>query len=284
MSEGSLGRAEARYIDLLRRSVLGETHFENELRIRYLRRCAKAADTFDEKVLHEIRRYRPEGIEAFARQIEDGFPINTDLSDLPFCYTMLGKARLANVEHCVRTVLEEGIPGDLIECGVWRGGSVVFMRGLLAAFEVTDRIVWVADSFEGLPPPTTAPDLELGIDLSRERVPALAIDIDTVKRAFSAHGLLDQQVRFLKGWFSETLAEAPIEQLALLRLDGDLYSSTRDALVALYDRVVPGGFVVVDDYFLPCCRKAVEEFLVERGIQVPIERIDWTGVLFRKPR
>jgi O-methyltransferase len=272
-----------RYLDLLKRSLLGQTYFDNELRLLYLRRCARGSAEFDERVLHEIRRYGPDQVGRLRAAMDAGFPIGTDLTELPYCYTMLGQKRLENVEFAVRTIIEEGIPGDLVECGVWRGGSVVFMRGLLAAHDVTDRVVWVADSFEGLPPPVLAPDVALGLDLSREHFPSLAIDLETVRRAFAAHGLLDAQVRFLEGWFCDTLPTSPIERLALLRVDGDLYSSTTDALTALYDRVSPGGFIVVDDYFLPNCRKAVDEFIVARKITASIERIDWTGIYWRKP-
>ena len=228
--------------------------------------------------MHDIHSYEPDEAVRLAAAMKAGFPIGTNLHELPYSFTMLGRKRLDNVEYCVRTIVSEGTPGDLVECGVWRGGSVAFMRGLLAALDVTDRTVWVADSFEGLPPPSLPPDVALGMDLSREKFPSLAIDEETVRRSFSAHGLLDSQVRFLKGWFSDTLATAPIERLALLRVDGDLYSSTRDALDALYDRVSPGGFVVIDDYFLPNCRQAVDEFIVERRITAEIERIDWTGI------
>jgi O-methyltransferase len=278
-----LDRARKRYVELLKRSLLGQTYFDNELRISYLRKCLRGEANFDDAILYDIRQFRPEAIDRLAESMNAGFPIGTNLDELPFCYTMLGQKRLDQVEQCVQTILTEAIPGDLIECGVWRGGAVVFMRGLLAAYEVTDRTVWVADSFRGLPPPVLAPDVALGIDLSREKVPSLAVDVATVRRAFEQHGLLDEQVRFLEGWFESTLAAAPIERLALLRLDGDLYSSTRDALGALYDRVVPGGFVVVDDYFLPSCKQAVDEFIAERRLAAPIERIDWAGIYWRKP-
>lgn len=283
MSDDAVERSRNRYVDLLKRSLLGQTYFDNELRLLYLRRCARGSAVFDERVLHDIRSSKPEEIERVAASMDAGFPIGTDLTELPYCYTMLGRKRLDNVEWCVRRILADGVEGDLIECGVWRGGSAVFMRGLLAAFEVPNRTVWVADSFQGLPPPVLAPDVALGLDLTKERVPSLAIDIETVRRAFTAHGLLDSQVRFLEGWFADTLPSAPIERLALLRIDGDLYSSTKDALVALYDRVSSGGFVIVDDYFLPNCRAAVDEFIVERAITAPVERIDWTGIFWRKP-
>jgi len=272
------------YLELLSRSLLGETYLDNELRIRYLRQCLRGEAAFDEAVLYDIRRHQPERIGELERTIELGMPVGTDLEQLPFTYTMLGRKRLENVAFCVETLLRERVPGDLIECGVWRGGSAVFMRGLLAAYEDAERVVWVADSFQGLPPAVLEADRALGLDLTKEKVPALAVSLDTVKRAFSAHGLLDARVKFLEGWFADTLPAAPIERLALLRVDGDLYSSTTDALGALYDRVVPGGFVIVDDYFLPNCRQAVDDFIVARRMTEPIERIDWTGIFWRKPR
>jgi hypothetical protein len=105
-----------------------------------------------------------------------------------------------------------------------------------------------------------------------------------VKRNFERYDLLDDQVRFLQGWFSETLPKAPIERLAVLRLDGDLYESTTDALVNLYDRLSPGGYVIVDDFCIPACRQAVHDFRQTRGIQDEIIQIDWTGVYWRRSK
>jgi O-methyltransferase len=156
------------------------------------------------------------------------------------------------------------------------------MRGILEAFRVGDRTVWVADSFEGLPPPTASPDVALGHDISGGREPLLVASLETVKRTFDAYGLLDGQVKFLKGWFKDTLPSAPIERLAVLRLDGDMYESTRDALVALYDKVSPGGYIIVDDLFLPPCAQAIDEFRTTRGIADPIVTIDWAAGFWRK--
>ena len=196
--------------------------------------------------------------------------------------TMVGRRRLDNVRLAVETVLAEGVPGDLIETGVWRGGVTILMRGMLDAWEDPDRCVWVADSFEGLPAPNVEdyPDDE-GHDLSG--VATLMVGAEQVRANFDRYGLLDDRVRFLEGWFADTLAPAPIDQLAVLRLDGDLYESTMDALVPLYDKVSPGGFVIVDDYgaWEPC-RKAVDDFRAERGITDEIVEIDWTGVHWRK--
>ena len=106
--------------------------------------------------------------------------------------------------------------------------------------------------------------------------------METVQANFERYDLMDDQVRFLKGWFRDTLHLAPIERLAVLRLDGDMYESTMDALTALYGKVSPGGFVIVDDYFLPNCRQAIGDFRAARGIDEPIQEIDGNGVFWEK--
>ena len=150
--------------------------------------------------------------------------------------TMVGLKRLRNIRECVEQVLEDQIPGDLIETGVWRGGSCIYMRAILAAHEISDRTVWVADSFEGLPPPTLPQDEGLNLN----EYPELAVGVDEVRANFERYGLLDDQVRFLIGWFADTLP-GPVRQLAVLRLDGDLYESTWDAMTALEPLVSRAG-------------------------------------------
>jgi O-methyltransferase len=113
----------------------------------------------------------------------------------------------------------------------------------------------------------------------------LAVSLPQVQRNFADFGLLAEQVGFLEGWFKDTLPAAPIRQLALARLDGDLYESTDDALRHLYPRLAPGGFLIVDDYgAVPACRRAVEDYRAAHGIDAPIQTIDWTGIYWRKPR
>jgi O-methyltransferase len=178
-------------------------------------------------------------------------------------------------------ILADNIQGDCIECGVWRGGTTIFMRGFLVANQAADRVVWVADSFCGLPVPHYREDR--GLDLSAATHPMLAVNLETVRDLFERYGLLDDQVRFLPGWFKDTLPSAPIRELALLRLDGDLYESTINGLEALYDKVVPGGFVIVDDYgCIPQCRKAVDDFRARRNITEPIQEVDWTAIYWRR--
>jgi len=197
-------------------------------------------------------------------------------------HTLVGFKRLDNIQFCVETVVSENVPGDLVETGVWRGGSCIFMRGVLKALGVKDRVVWLADSFEGLPKPN-AEDYPSDEGNRLHAYDELSIPLDAVKDTFARYELLDEQVKFLKGWFRDTLPDAPIEKLAVLRLDGDMYESTMDALKNLYDRVSPGGFIIVDDYgAYAACRKAVHDFREERGISEEIHEIDWTGVYWRK--
>ena len=195
--------------------------------------------------------------------------------------TMVGLKRLNNLQHCVTSVIRDGVPGDLIETGVWRGGSSILMRAVLKAYGDCSRKVWLADSFRGLPQPDPARyPVDRGDTLWTYK--ELAIPLEQVKANFARYGLLDEQVAFLPGWFRDTLPTAPINRLAVLRLDGDLYESTMDALVALYPKVSTGGFVIVDDYALPTCRAAIEDFRRTRGITDPIHQIDWTGVFWQR--
>ncbi|ORB61086.1 TylF/MycF/NovP-related O-methyltransferase [Mycolicibacterium tusciae] len=196
--------------------------------------------------------------------------------------TMIGMQRLTSLQNCVETVLAEDVPGDLVECGVWRGGACILMRAVLAAYEDKTRRVWVCDSFAGLPRPDTAKykaDKGLRLDLFAG---ILGVPEADVKANFERYGLLDEQVRFLPGWFKDTLPDAPIERIALLRLDGDLYESTIQTLDALYPRLSPGGFCIVDDYSIPACRQAVAEYRAKQRISAEIIDIDGTGALWRK--
>jgi O-methyltransferase len=196
-------------------------------------------------------------------------------------FTMIGRQRLDNLHFCCEEVLKHQVPGDFIETGVWRGGAVILMRAVLLAYGVEDRLVWVADSFAGLPRPNEEKyALDRG-DRHHTR-DELKVPLETVESNFSAFGLLDSHVRFLKGWFSETLPGAPIERLAILRLDGDMYESTIDSLTWLYHKLSRGGFLIVDDYGLSGCRRAVDDFRAQHGIREPMKRIDWTGVYWQR--
>ena len=204
-------------------------------------------------------------------------------TDWPECAdTMIGLKRLNNVQMCVTDVVRRGVPGDLIETGVWRGGSTIFMRAILKAFADQNRTVWVADSFQGLPKPDVV-NYPADTKDSFHECDQLRISVDQVKANFAKYGLLDDQVQFLKGWFKDTLHIAPIEKLAVLRLDGDMYESTMDAFSALYHKLSPGGYCIVDDYgAVESCKQATHDFRDKHGITEPIQQIDWTGVFWQK--
>jgi O-methyltransferase len=198
--------------------------------------------------------------------------------------TMVGLRRLTSLQECVEAILRENIRGDFIETGVWRGGSVIFMRAVLAAWQDTSRTVWAVDSFAGLPPPDTAHYPADRGDRHHLR-DELAVDLATVRRNVDRYGFLDDRTKFLVGWFKDTLPRAPVDHLALIRLDGDMYGSTFEALESLYHRLSPGGFVIVDDYLsTPGCRRAVDDFRLQSGIELPLETIDRSAVYWRAGR
>ena len=196
-------------------------------------------------------------------------------------HSMIGNRRMLNLWQLCEDVIAKGVPGDFIETGAWRGGACIFMRAILKTYGVDDRIVWVADSFEGLPPPSEEkypPDRGSLFHTA----PLLAVPLEEVQKNFRNYGLLDDQVRFLKGWFKDTLPVAPIERLAVLRLDGDMYESTMDALRALYEKLSPGGYIVIDDFSIPPCKRAVEDFRRSNGIDEPMQPIDTGSVYWQK--
>lgn len=261
------GELREMYLDLLKKTLMHSIWYGQE--------------RSDAKLIRPLRRIAPSVF---------GHPRGTIAERVggrvwpEFAHTMIGSPRLENLQFCVEQVLRGKIPGDLIETGVWRGGACIFMRGILMAYGVTDRIVWAADSFEGLPKPNVEKAPQDSED-KHHSYQQLAVDLETVKRNFAAYGLLDDQVKFLKGWFKDTLPAAPIEELAVCRLDGDMYESTMDALSTLYPKLSIGGYLIVDDYgAVPGCKSAVDEYRDRFKIEECIESIDGWGVFWKKIR
>lgn len=188
--------------------------------------------------------------------------------------SMIGLRRMTNLRKECERVLKEAVPGDFLEAGVWRGGACMMMRAVLMAHDVRNRRVFAADTFSGMPS-TDMMDEETAF---LRDIPAFSVSLDEVKSAFHRYGLLDEQVVFLEGTFRETLPAAQFTRLAVLRLDGDTYESAWDALHVLYDKVSPGGSVIVDDYFLfKGNRRAIDEFRESRQICAPIVQVDDYG-------
>jgi O-methyltransferase len=211
------------------------------------------------------------------------YQFRQDGRDWPeLAHSMAGMARLHHLRACVEAVVRERIAGDLIETGVWRGGACMLMRAVLRALGDPTRQVWVADSFAGLPKPDAEKyPADAGDTLHSFK--ELAVSLEQVRDNFLRYDLLDEQVMFLKGFFADTLPGAPISQLSVLRLDGDMYESTMDAITALYPKLSVGGFCIVDDYgAVPACRMAVNDYRRAHGIESPMHTIDWTGAWWRK--
>ena len=270
--------ARDRYLGLIKRALTGLTSVENELRLELMTRHPERMR--DAEYVRDIRYREADMRERLERakrlgELLDGWPMIN-------AHSFIGFHGLDHVERLAETVFADGIAGDFVDAGTWRGGSAIFMRALHEAFDQKHRQLWVADCFAGVPPPVSAPDVAAGLDLTAERLPFMLASQQEVTENFMAFDLLDGGVRFLPGLFEDTLPDAPIGEIALLRMDGDLYTSTLDVLHALYDRIVPGGYVIVDDYALAPCRQAVDEFRSEHGITAPIERINWTIMHWRK--
>jgi len=217
-----------------------------------------------------------------AKQMEASEEMRTDGLFWPsFAHTMIGMKRLDNLQQCTEQIIQDDIKGDLIETGVWRGGSCIFMRAILKAFHIEDRKVYVADSFQGLPKPDEE-KYPADKDDTLHEAECLAVSQEEVQKNFMNYGLMDDQVVFLKGWFEDTLPSAPIEKLSILRLDGDMYSSTITALESLYPKLSAGGFCIIDDYALSNCKQAVDDYRERNGINCEFFKIDWSGHYWRK--
>lgn len=221
----------------------------------------------------DIKIYRSNINSYFKRQDGSDWPVSGE--------TMIGIKRLDNIQECVQAVVHNNIPGDLIETGVWRGGATIFMKGCLKAFGNTDKVVWVADSFEGLPVPSINIPQDKHDTLST--IKFLAVPESEVLLNFSRYGLLDDKVKFLHGWFKNTLPELQSHKWSYIRLDADMYESTMDGLVNLYPGLSHGGYITIDDYgATPACRAAVDDYRKSHNIKEEIRQIDWTGVYWKK--
>jgi O-methyltransferase len=268
---------EELYLDLLKKCLTRYGFSEKFEKYEPRRGSLKRALEAPIRLLLRLRRLelvRAKSFNAHDRAEGRDWPLEAE--------TMIGLRRLDNLQFCITDLLQRKVPGDFIETGVWRGGASIFMRAMLRVYGDTTRTMWVADSFQGLPPPDP------------ERYPAdrgnrlwtvvqLAIPLDEVKANFAKYNLLDDQVRFLVGWFRDTLPRIAADRFALLRLDGDLYESTIDALRHLYPKLSIGGFVIIDDYgAVSACKAAVEDFRSEHNITDKLEPIDWSGVFWQR--
>jgi O-methyltransferase len=253
------------YLDLLKRTL---TRLVDEHEYRPVNRWAPVRRVLARKGVQLMRR---EPINANRREGGTDWPDQAE--------TMIGVRRLDQLHAAVRDIVQRDVPGDLVETGVWRGGATIFMRAALEAYGDTGRSVWACDSFQGLPKPTVEQDA----GDTYWTFPELSVSLEQVRRNFARYGLLDERVRFVEGWFRDTLPTVPITAISILRLDGDMYESTTDALQPLYPKLSPGGYCIIDDYgYIEACRRAVHDYRDAHGITEPIVDIDGIGVYWVK--
>jgi cephalosporin hydroxylase len=272
----TLARANRRYLDLLKGALLDEHYLENEIRLRYLARCAYNGEKPEADRVRDPVRAQPDVYNQLLQRRRDGSAAHDEAANGFLPYATLGRTRLDHLERSLDTVFGEGVPGDIVECATGRGGAAIFMRGYLAAHEVTDRLVWISDPFRASPAPARVSDV---VD---ESMSELQADLNLAREAFERFDLLDDQLRFLQGTVPETLPDAAFTQVALLRLGTGIGADAGAALEAVYPRMPVGAVVVVDDHRDPACADAVAAFRDRHGITTPLDSVDFSAVTWRK--
>ena len=268
---------EDRYIDLLKRSlsrVLFAKRTERqtiEPRTHWLAFLTMLIQRVLSPLRLELVRQIRTGADDY---LESGTAAKNRAEDAE---TMLGTRQLDQMQRCIDDIINRDVPGDLLEAGVWRGGMTILMRAVLEARGDSSRRVWVVDSFCGLPTP------DKNVDSSWWKLGDMAVSVEEVKENFARYGLLDERVKFVEGFFENSLPDAAIQQLSVLRVDADLYQSTLDVLQNLYPKLSYGGYAIFDDYQnLPECRRAIDEYRSANGIEDPIIKIDTRSVYWIK--
>ncbi len=200
-------------------------------------------------------------------------------------YTMVTNKKLINLYNLVHKAINLDLPGDIVECGVWHGGSAAVMAVALRDLPHTEeRTLWLFDSFQGLPPP----DEKDGRKAKEKYFQGWNRgDPQKVEEIFGKCGVSMDSVRIVPGWFESTLKTTPVGSIAILHIDADWYSSVNTVLETLYYKVVPGGFIVLDDYGVwPGCSQAVADFFLKHSIEdIVISRLEDRrgGAYFQKP-
>lgn len=177
--------------------------------------------------------------------------------------TFVTDARAKMLVNVCKEVIAKKVEGAFVETGVYLGGMVILMAAVNKYFD-GNRKIYAFDSYEGCP---SVENLKYQYHTKEYKGGEYSGVLDAVKENFKRVGLLDDNIKFVKGWFVDTLIPTNIpEKISVLRFDADYYSSTLEVLEALYDRVSIGGYIIIDDYCLKPCREAVHEFLKKNNI------------------
>jgi hypothetical protein len=255
---------------------------DNKIKLEFIKRVL--TDTVDDTQICEnffTKNEYPSEEEINNILLKPIDPIRLVGGDWPppaMAHTMIGIKRLDNLQECLDNVRINNLSGDIIETGVWRGGASIFAK-LYCDFYGLNKKIFVADSFIGLPPPEHEEDA----GDNHHTIDSLRISLSQVQDNFKLYNALDTNVIFLEGWFSDTLPNNnQIQELCLLRMDGDMYKSTMDVFDSCYDKVVSGGQIIIDDFCIVNCQKAVNKFREENNIIESITRIDQCGIWWVK--
>jgi O-methyltransferase len=282
-----------KYIDLLISSINNELYIDNDVRMLYIFTMLLSKKNIDSDILRNIRTKIPnlyanitqsrlEGKPWWRARVQNengDFEIKNLRNYIEFSHSMIGRKRLENIVQLIEYIKINNIDGDMLEAGIWRGGSAILAKACIEEFQLNKKL-FVADSFMGLPKPTH--ELDIKYDYSESVMPILSIAKEEVINNFKKYNLYDDNVIFIEGWFNESLKNNNIK-LSLLRVDGDLYESTKTVLEECYKNVTNGGAIIIDDYGdFPQCKFAVDEFRINNKIIDPIVPIDWTGIYWIK--
>jgi hypothetical protein len=202
-------------------------------------------------------------------------------------FTMTSPERIFGLIEAVRYIIHNGIEGDIVECGVWKGGSMLAVAETLISEHITNRNLYLYDTFEGMSEPTEADvnpyndkaELLLQSNVNKEENIVWAYSgIDEVKTTLNLSSYPKESIHFIKGKVEETIPKFIPEKIALLRLDTDWYESTKHELKYLFPLLSPGGVLIIDDYgFWKGARKAVDEYFKEYKVKILLNRMDETG-------
>jgi cephalosporin hydroxylase len=269
-------RATARYLGVVKSALLDEHYIENEVRIEQLFDAATGDGRLDAASLHDPLRFDKPRSNRIVRARSDVAGPNRRGNSSFLPYAAMGRPRLEHLEACAEHVRSTGVAGDFVECGTGRGGGAIFLRAFVEGHEMKEPHVWVADRFR------SASDGEDAPAIPKRGIDGFQADLNMVREGFARFDLLDGRVSFVAGPLDSAPGEAPIERIALLRIGHGVGGKTEAILEQLYDKVSPGGVVIVDEHAHPTAREAVESFHTRRGIQAPLERVDEAMVTWVK--
>lgn len=198
-------------------------------------------------------------------------------------FTMTSEERLVSLSRSIEYIVENRIDGDIVECGVWRGGSMMLAANKLSKLNSFEKRIFLFDTFEGMPPPG-AEDIAWNSTSAKNKFPKVDkwcySTLDEVKNNLSKVNYPENNIFYIEGRVEDTLPHPSINRISLLRLDTDWYNSTKHELECLYDKVVFGGIIIIDDYgHWQGAKKAVDEFIKRKQLKLYLNRIDYTGRL-----